>query len=754
MPPVVGAIATAALAGTLAATTVTAATLAALGISAAAFGALVAVGTLGVSLLPLAFQQKPRSANFDSFRQEAQGRTLMVRQAVAPRKLIIGGWVRVSGPLTLLEVTNSKRSLHCVFPVTSTSSSGYGAVYLDARPILQSQIGSDGWVTSGPFANKVRIKFHDGADNQEADPDLVAAIPDADETWRGLGISYLYLQIERDRNLFPQIPQLTVYVKGRAVYDPRDVSQSPSIPTTWKWTDNAKLVEAAYLTTPRIRGGQAKANTFAEAWDRIDEDLLIAAANICDEMVAVKPATFDVSVTANQITLSADRSRVAIGQHFTAAGAAFEGYVSNIIDSGLGSQNVVFELASSLAAARAGETLTLPAGDVQITFDQEPRYTANGVIDTKDAPAAILRDLRTAHLGVVYPSGGKWRSYAGAWRPPEGAPLTLADLDGRLKVQTRLPAKQRFNSVKGLFVSPWNDDVMSDYPAVESQALIADDNGNQTWAEFNQPWQNSPTAAQRIATVFLQRSRLERRVEAPFKWTAFRLRAVDNVALEVPHRGWNPLLFEVTRWQPALRPSKSGDGPPYFGIDMELQENDAGVWTYDETGQTIAVPVRASNLPDAFNVEPPTEVTLDSGTAALFVKKDGTVVSRIRGLITPSADATVDTYRVRYKRSDEPDTAYRAIEPVANDGTLDFTIWEVAEGESYDVETVAVNYLGQTSDPVIIAGHVVAGKSALPSDVVGLQAQQNGNVVVVRLQEVGDLDLAGYEFRIVERSSA
>lgn len=764
MPQAIPAIAAAALAGATTAASIGAAGVTILGVSlsAAAFGAVVAVGTLAVGLLSIAFAPKGKSSSFnataDAFTQEAQGRTQMVRQPITTRKLVLGGWVRVSGPLTLLETTNSKDHLHFVFPVCSNQVTDFGAVYLDGRRIARSRINGGatfgGPVASGTFKDLVDIRFRYGTDDQTAISALVSRIADADETWRGVGIAYLYIRVKRNRNKFPQVPQATVYVKGRPVYDPRDGAQDPADPSTWTWTDNAKLVEAAYLTTPRIRGGMAKAGTFGEAWQRIDEDLLVAAANICDELVDVKPVTIDATVSNDQVTISADDLRVAIGQHFTADGGAFEGYVSNIINSGFGSNNVVFELAATLAGARAGDTLTLPGGATEITFDQEPRYTANGVIDTKEMPFTILRSLRSSHLGAVYPSGGKWRSFAGAWRAAEAQALTLSDLDGPMKVQTRTPSKQRANGARGTYVSTWNDDQPQDYPAVKPQVYLDADLGRRAWVDFPQPWTNTPSAAQRKATIFLQRMRLERKVSAPFKWTAMRLRALDNVDFEVPHRGWDPMTFEIAVWKPALRPSKSGDGPPYFGIDIEMQENAASAWAYDETGETVALPRRKANLPSAFEVEPPAAVELESGTAALFLKKDGTVVSTIKGTITASPEATVDNYRVRYKLAAEPDSAYKGIAPVPADGDLEFTIFEVEEAQSYDVEVVAVNYLGQTSEPAtVIAGHVVAGKSSLPSDVLGLQAQQNGNVVVIRHDQVPDADLAGYEFRIIERAS-
>ena len=79
-------------------------------------------------------------------------------------------------------------------------------------------------------------------------------------------------------------------------------------------------------------------------------------------------------------------------------------------------------------------------------------------------------------------------------------------------------------------------------------------------------------------------------------------------------------------------------------------------------------------------------------------------------------------------------------------------VWDVQDGIAYDVRVRSVNQLGVRSDitdpwSATVTGHVVLGKSERPGDVQNFTAQQNANLVVLKWDQVTDLDLAGYEIR-------
>lgn len=79
-----------------------------------------------------------------------------------------------------------------------------------------------------------------------------------------------------------QRPNAFFLVKGGAVYDPRDAVQSLTDPTTWKWTNNATLVQTYYLT--QSWGGRIST-------DKIDWVKTIDSANYDDEVIACRDGT-------------------------------------------------------------------------------------------------------------------------------------------------------------------------------------------------------------------------------------------------------------------------------------------------------------------------------------------------------------------------------------------------------------------------------------------------------------------------------
>src|SRR5690606_13256636 len=54
--------------------------------------------------------------------------------------------------------------------------------------------------------------------------------------------------------------------------------------STWEWSQNPALIARDYITS---------ALGFGEAHANIDEDLVIAAANICDEQVQIDSTTYE-----------------------------------------------------------------------------------------------------------------------------------------------------------------------------------------------------------------------------------------------------------------------------------------------------------------------------------------------------------------------------------------------------------------------------------------------------------------------------
>jgi len=82
----------------------------------------------------------------------------------------------------------------------------------------------------------------------------------------------------------------------------------------------------------------------------------------------------------------------------------------------------------------------------------ENRYEANGVIVTSASPDENIGKLLSAMGGLIAYTGGRIVPYASAYRIPT-VTLTEKHFVGPINVQTKTSARDRVNSVKGVYVS-------------------------------------------------------------------------------------------------------------------------------------------------------------------------------------------------------------------------------------------------------------------------------------------------------------
>ena len=114
----------------------------------------------------------------------------------------------------------------------------------------------------------VRIKKHLGSDTQQADEDLVNEVPQWTTAHMLSGISYLYVRLKYDADVFPSgIPNISAEIKGKKVLDVRTGATS--------FSSNPALILHDFLTDTRY--GLSVPTT------QIDTTSFITVANICDE---------------------------------------------------------------------------------------------------------------------------------------------------------------------------------------------------------------------------------------------------------------------------------------------------------------------------------------------------------------------------------------------------------------------------------------------------------------------------------------
>ncbi len=376
----------------------------------------------------------------------------------------------------------------------------------------------------------------------------------------------------------------------------------------------------------------------------------------------------------------------------------------------------------------------------------ELRYEAAGSFKMDKKPSSIIKDLLSSMGGKLVQVGGKWEIYAGAHIVATET-YDEGDLSAGLKIQTLIDRRDNFNIIRGTFVSPLDNWQPTSYPERSSAGAISGDQGKENPKELDFPWTLSPSTAQRLAKIELNKILETLAVDIQGKLATFRSQPPDSILLDNVRMGWSGKEFEII--DAGLVISEEGA----VNYRMKLRETNSGI--YDWTGatdETDFVTTRNSNFPSPFAIEAPTSLVLTSGTNDLFIRLDGTIFSRIKAVWVAPLDEFVISggwIEVQFKKSADSDF----LEATTVVGSVIETfILDVEDGVSYDVRIRGRNSIGATSDYLTVSNHVVIGKTAPPQDVVTFSAVQSEANVVLNWSQVTDQDLSGYDIRFGKRS--
>ena len=179
---------------------------------------------------------------------------------------IIYGKMRVGGARIYDEATGTNNKyLHRIIAVAGHEIQSFDEIYINDEVVTLD--GSGNVTSPSKYNGKVRIKLHLGASDQAADSSLVSESAHWTTEHRLRGIAYMYIRLAFDADVFPNgIPEITATISGKKVYDPRT--------STTAWSDNPALCLRDYLTS---------SYGIAEDTANIDDTLVIAAANVCDQ---------------------------------------------------------------------------------------------------------------------------------------------------------------------------------------------------------------------------------------------------------------------------------------------------------------------------------------------------------------------------------------------------------------------------------------------------------------------------------------
>ena len=473
-----------------------------------------------------------------------------------------------------------------------------------------------------------RISKHLGATDQEADADLVSEVAAWTTDHRLRGRAYIYCRLRWDLDVWPTgIPNIKAVVKGKLLYDPRtrvDVtSSSIADPTVITATDHGLVtgdrcrIENHSGSTPDINGEwevtRINDNTFTipvevteagadgyctkVAWsnnwalamrdyldteygegcdlEEIDDDFTNAAANICDEGVELYPAwENDHEYAKSDRVLESD-------------------------------PDIVYRC----IVAHTSTALKRPPNQIYWRFESvgsgcgsQKRYTCDGSYTLDMTPREIMSALAT---GAAAPApvwtNGQYRIFAGAYRAPEeDAVLTDDDLCGPLQIQPRVSRQDLYNAVRGVYTDPLKSWEPTGFPPVTNATYEEQDNDQRIFRDVELPFTQDYIRAQRIAKIYLEKSRQGITSRYPCKLKGYKFAVMDTLKVTNSKLGWDEKIFQDFSWEIA----ETG------GINLELQEEASSCYDWNYGEATLIDPAPDTDLPSPWYVDAPTNVTL------------------------------------------------------------------------------------------------------------------------------------------------
>ena len=584
---------------------------------------------------------------------------------------IIYGKTKVGGVVVYNESTGTNNKfLHRIIAVAGHEVESFERIYIDDAYIDFSNLGTSGNVasvvdpdgtTSDRYNNKLRIQVAYGTPTQAANADLVTASTASDGKWttshKLSGIAYIYVRLAFDADVYPNgIPTFTAEIKGKKVFDPRT--------NTTGWSDNPALCVRDYLTSTGYGLGEIAGN--------IDDDLVISAANICDQTV-----------------FSATR--------YTTNGSFTTGATP-------------YDLISSILPSMGGSLWY-----AQGKWRMKPAYWTTPVMfldedDLRSSISVSTRHSRRDNFNVIK---GKFTGPDTNWQSVDYKEVRNESNAGTFV--TGLPYSiSKVGTTDFTTIGATSNTVGEVFTATGAGTGtgVADlnlgvDNGLTSVADVDLLFTDTMKEARRLGRITLERNRQQLTIGASFGLKTLGLQVGDNVYITNTRFGWTNKAFEVLSWNFGLT-----DG---LDLQTEMTLRETAESVFDAVDDAAIYEADNTNLPSPFFVPVP---SLDAAVITTTINEDGTAVPAIDFSWGVSNSEVVDYYDFQWKLSTDTNYSSTVVEEPR------FRIAPALSNVAYDYRVRAVNTLGIKSNYASSASPASTGNDlTIPNPPTSLVAE-------------------------------
>ena len=468
--------------------------------------------------------------------------------AVGEVEEIVGNTIELDGN----SITDTKRFRDGWYLGSDKISSGAGS--LNTASQIGTNNGSASAGSSGTDPTKryrAVFNLHHGAASQTADPMLTASISSKWTSAHKLnGIAYISTSFEYDtKGIFRGVPQLTVVVKGRKVFDPRTAAgQTFGNTSTYTWSDNAALCVLDYITNDEYGKGLGSTE--------VNFDTFGTAADACDTVVnqpdyngSAAAFTFSGSSGDNFVVSSTESEwqKNKIGEFLTVTDSGGSTVVNN--KRVIASERFSFFDSSQINRIYFDGTLGSDIGsNTGTAITTSRRFHCNGVVDTNnsvfDNTIELLQNIR----GFLNYVNGKYElkiedAGSSVFSVTEdhvigenGFSISFGDKDKKAnKVVVEF-----FNGLK-----LYELDTVTVFHNNSTSTYKDDDGGEELELKVEFPFVSSPYIAHNLGRAIMQRSRFQKRVSFLGTPEIFKLNVGDIIDVTYSPLNLSSSLFVV-----------------------------------------------------------------------------------------------------------------------------------------------------------------------------------------------------------------
>ena len=495
-------------------------------------------------------------------------------------------------------------------------SSGSGSLNTVTQNGTGINAGAGGFGTDPTARYRYVFNLHHGAASQTADPMLVASMPNWTSLHRLDGVCYIAAHYGYDKEgMWRGVPQLTVQVRGKKVFDPRDSNQTFGTVSTYEHSDNPALCFLDYITDNEVGKGLTES--------QINMSTFSSAANICDTQVD-QPY---FNGTAQSVTWNGNSGDSFINITGTGANTVWwQNKIGELMDLQDGSSNVVLD-GAQITEVKRDEFYDVNAAyavyfnsTLGSTYSSEngtsllkvKRFHCNGYVDTNKNVMDNAKELLANMRGIFLYINGKYE-------------LSIEDTGS----STFSITDNHIISDSGISVDYGNKDKKANKVIVEffnankkyeldtatvlhdaSPNYTSDDGGEVLEVKAEFPYVSDPYIAYNMAKAILTRSRNQTTMQFVGTPEMYKLNVGDIVDLTYAGLGFNGKICRVE----ALELQSNGL------VAVSLIEY-FDVYTWEVPPQEPLEEL--ANLPSAYAVKAPTGLSFtdsaSSSTARPFL---------------------------------------------------------------------------------------------------------------------------------------